>query len=138
LIAASASSDKSGGGEHEPKNNPEHDEEARGKSAYSCGLSAGRGVGGAGGVRRAFTARIYSPPRRAARGPGEPRKADRTAFQWIAAKHHIDKFDEMTVMMFLFFQAKERSKRQGGSSWWSPRPTIICPMELHVQNAMTG
>jgi hypothetical protein len=51
--------------------------------------------------------------------PTEPR------FQWIAAKHHIDKFDEMTVMMFLFFQAKERSKRQGGSSWWSPRPTII-------------
>jgi hypothetical protein len=40
--------------------------------------------------------------------------------------------------MFLFFQAKERSKRQGGSSWWSPRPTIICPMELLVQNAMTG
>jgi hypothetical protein len=57
---------------------------------------------------------------------------------WIAAKHHIDKFDEMTVMMYLFFQAKEKSKRQGGSSWWSPRPTIISPMELHAPNAMTG
>jgi hypothetical protein len=46
-IAASASSDKSGGGEHEPKNNPERDYKARGKSAYSCCLS-GRGVGGLG------------------------------------------------------------------------------------------
>src|ERR1700730_6070347 len=50
----------------------------------------------------------------------------------------LDKFDATTVIMFLFFQAKERSKRQGGSSWWSPRPRIIRPMELHVQNAMTG
>jgi hypothetical protein len=41
-------------------------------------------------------------------------------------------------MMFLFFQAKEESKIQGGPSWWSPRPTIIRPMELHAPNAMTG
>src|ERR1700736_1529605 len=92
------------------ENNPEHDEEARGKSAYSCGLSAGRGVGGLGVSGRAFTARIYSPPRRAARGKlGNLRKPRGAAMpSWIAAKHHIDKFDEMTVMMFLFFQAKER------------------------------
>src|SRR6202022_4688746 len=41
---------------------------------------------GAGAVRRAFTARIYSPPRRAARGPGEPRKADRTAISMDCCK----------------------------------------------------
>jgi hypothetical protein len=56
---------------------------------------------------------------------------------WIPAKHYIDKFGEMTVLMFLFFQAEERSKRQGGSSWWSPRPTIIRPMELRASCGMT-
>jgi hypothetical protein len=126
------------GAEHESKNNPEHDEEARGKSAYSCGLSAGRGVGGLGvsgaPLQPGYTHRLVVLPG----GLGNLGRPTEPRFQWIAAKHHIDKFDEMIVMMFLFFQAKERSKRQGGSSWWSPRPTIICPMELHVQNAMTG
>src|ERR1700730_19350874 len=36
---------------------------ARGKSAYSCGLSAGRGVGVAGAVRRGLAACICLPPR---------------------------------------------------------------------------
>jgi hypothetical protein len=29
---------------------------------------------------------------------------------WIAAKHHIDKFDGTTVMMLLSFQAKKKCK----------------------------
>jgi hypothetical protein len=37
-------------------------------------------------------------------GPTEPR------FQWIAAKHNIDKFDETTVMMLLSFQPKKKCK----------------------------
>jgi hypothetical protein len=41
-------------------------------------------------------------------------------------------------MMFLFFQAKDKSKIQGGPSWWSVRPTIIFPTESRVRNAITG
>jgi hypothetical protein len=33
---------------------------------------------------------------------------------WITATHHIDKFDETTVMMLLSFQAKKKCKIQGG------------------------
>ena len=66
---------------------------------------------GAGGVRR----RLYSPDILTAssccqgawgtlEGPTEPR------FQWIAAKHNIDKFDGTTVMMLLSFQPKKKCK----------------------------
>ena len=39
---------------------------------------------------------------------------------WLTATHHIEKFDETTVMMLLSFQAKKEGKiKQGGLSWWS-------------------
>jgi hypothetical protein len=54
----------------------------------------------------------------------------------LTATHHIEKFDETTVMMLLSFQGK-KSKMQGGLSWWSFRPTIIRRMELRASGAMT-
>ena len=47
----------------------------------------------------------------------EPIVLEKGEAQWIAAKHNIYKFYQMTVMMLLSFHAKKRNKAQGGSSW---------------------
>jgi hypothetical protein len=70
--------------------------------------SAGRGLGGLECPARhhEYTHRLVVLPG----GLGNLGRPTEPRFQWIAAKHHIDKFDEMTVMMFLFFQAKKKCK----------------------------
>ena len=64
------------------------------------------GVGGWGcpvaPLQPGYTHRLVVLPG-ASSGTYESREEPRCP--WIAAKHHFDKFDEMTVMMFLFFQS---------------------------------
>jgi hypothetical protein len=63
----------------------------------------------AGGVRRPFTGRIYSPPCRAARGAwGTYESREEPRCPWIAAKHHIDNSSKLKK------EAKDREVLHGG------------------------
>src|SRR5215212_8183727 len=54
-------------------------------------------------------------------------------FLSVAGNCQLDNCDEV----FIFWAKKKRKVRED-SSWWSPRPTIIRPMDVRVQNAITG
>jgi hypothetical protein len=112
MPASARSLRQSGGGEHESKT-PSTNDEARGKSASIRWLVyRTRGLGAGESGAPPYTQDIVTTWRRCQWGKlGNLGKAERNRdAAWLTATHHIEKFDETTVMMLLSFQAKKEGK----------------------------
>jgi hypothetical protein len=110
-IATSASSDKSGGGKHEPKNNPEHALRSAGRKASLKRLVYRTRSRGAPGVSGAPLRPRYSHHGLVLPGGlGNPGRPTEPRFHGLLQSTILIKFDGTIVMMLLSFRAKKKCK----------------------------